>query len=109
MTRKKEVPMPMSVTVAHRTIAIELLSITDAELAGVYACYGDADSVIKMKVGMPLSLTRECLLHEVIHAVYRIYGIQADDEEERIVNTLGVGLLKVMDDNPKLMKYLGDK
>ncbi|WP_458098596.1 hypothetical protein [Roseomonas sp. WA12] len=49
----------------------------------------------------------EVLLHEVLHGVWFSQGIPgSDEEEERAVNGLGLGLLQVLRDNPALLGAL---
>ena len=51
-------------------------------------------------------LTRDTLLHEVMHSILRMQGHVYTKHEEQYVNSLATGLISVLDDNPKLRKYL---
>jgi hypothetical protein len=52
----------------------------------------------------------DALLHETLHAIYRITTLPGakddDEEEERIVQALAVPLLQVIHDNPQLLEFL---
>ena len=54
----------------------------------------------------PAMVTKNTLLHEVLHAVYDLYDLGPDDSEEDVVMRLSNGLQMVMVDNPGLGKYL---
>lgn len=45
------------------------------------------------------------VLHEIMHAIWWVWTIKDEDDEERTVNTLSNGLTAVWRDNPKLLKW----
>ena len=51
----------------------------------------------------------ETFLHELMHAVYAIYGVRAKDPEERIISQMSVGMASVIRDNPDLIDWLKEK
>ena len=51
------------------------------------------------------SLLLDTLIHEVTHAIWFVYNIQKEDDEERTVHTGSSGLAQVYVDNPKLLRY----
>ena len=49
----------------------------------------------------------EILTHEMIHAVWAIYVIEENkDDEERIVSTMGVAWAQILRDNPHWIKWV---
>ena len=52
------------------------------------------------------ALLAETLIHEVLHAIYRAYDLQGEDDEERTTTTLGLGIVQVVRDNPVLIKAI---
>ena len=51
----------------------------------------------------------ETLLHEAVHSIFAVMGIQDKDSHERTVSALSVGLAQVIRDNPKLIAWLVEK
>ena len=51
-------------------------------------------------------LSRDTLLHEVMHSILRMQGHAYTKHEEMYVNSLATGLVTVLDENPALRKYL---
>lgn len=51
----------------------------------------------------------ETYLHELLHAIYNIYGIREKDSQERIVTQMSIGMASVIRDNPDLVGWLKEK
>ena len=51
----------------------------------------------------------ETLLHEVLHSVYAIMGVQQKDPEEKVVRQISTGMAMVIRDNPKLIAWLKER
>ena len=52
----------------------------------------------------------ETLLHEICHAIYYVFGIQAKkDDQERLVSLMSTGMATVFSANPRLLTYLKEK
>ena len=47
----------------------------------------------------------DTLLHELLHAVWWVWGIDDGDNEERTVHKLAIGLTAVWRDNPGLLDW----
>lgn len=62
-------------------------------------------ALIRVERGNPSLYERETLLHEIIHAIDYCAG---DTLTEGQVQMLGVGVLGVLRENPKLRTYLFD-
>ena len=52
----------------------------------------------------------ETLLHEICHAIYYVFGIQAKkDDQERLVSLMSTGMATVFSANPRLLTYFKEK
>ena len=71
--------------------------------------FGQCDndiSVILVGTDLTKQMQSNTLIHELFHAIYYVYNIQDNDEEERVVNTFANGWHQVLKDNPDLVNYL---
>jgi hypothetical protein len=82
----------------------DLKSIQGVELWGQHS---SKDQTIRLDTSIPSDHKRlEVLFHEAFHGLYNHYELADDDKEERIVACLSSGLLMLLRDNPKLLKYI---
>lgn len=51
----------------------------------------------------------ETAIHEIMHAIYSVFGVRDKDQEERVVGLMSVGMASVIRDNPKLIEWLRKK
>lgn len=71
--------------------------------------YGECDQehgTVKVVSGLDSYMDRTILLHEIMHAILRQQGRYYCKAEEEYVTALANGVITVLDDNPKLRKYL---
>ena len=71
--------------------------------------YGECwqeQGTIKVETGLDSYMDRTTLLHEIMHAILRQQGRYYCKAEEEYVTALANGVITVLDDNPKLRKYL---
>ena len=61
---------------------------------------------IEVISGLDSYMDRTTLLHEIMHAILRQQGRYYCKAEEEYVTALANGVITVLDDNPKLRKYL---
>lgn len=61
---------------------------------------------IEVISGLDNYMDRTTLLHEIMHAILRQQGRYYCKAEEEYVTALANGVITVLDDNPKLRKYL---
>ena len=76
--------------------------------------YGDCDNEqkkIRIYCGPAYSVTRDTLLHEVLHAAWSLLYIHHTDDEEKIVSRLATLLVGFFDDprNIKAKSFILDK
>ena len=90
------------IKIAHLKVKVQ----EEDELDEAWGIYQRGSKQIKMEKDFPNSEHRkEVLLHEVLHAILDIYRIETKDEET-LVSQMAVAMMQVMNDNPKLRKYL---
>ena len=65
-----------------------------------------AHGTIEVISGLDSYMDRTTLLHEIMHAILRQQGKYYCKAEEEYVTALANGVITVLDDNPKLRKYL---
>lgn len=63
-------------------------------------------SIIMIGRDLTKAMQLNTLIHEIFHAIYYVYSIQDNDEEERVVNTFANGWHQVLNDNPQLVNYI---
>lgn len=113
----KALKRPESVRVGFSVYRVEWLEDKDwpeenKEDGGL--CYnGKALIQIRTNPLFDESIMRECLLHEVMHAIWFHNGLATrppkgneDDREEIVIGSLSPGILAVVQDNPTLFEYL---
>lgn len=64
---------------------------------------------VNIRAELAADLTRETVLHEVLHTITDMIGERmrlGSDREEEIIRSLSPALLMVLRDNPKLVAYL---
>ena len=86
------------------------LAVREGEVPGGYCDYDHL--VIAIKPGLAPDVTRETVLHEIIHACGHAAGVKwtttGDDAEEDTIESLSPTLLAALRDNPRLATYLLD-
>jgi hypothetical protein len=76
--------------------------------------YGNCCSVkrkIQIFTGGGGSITRDTLLHEILHACWTMLAFNEKEEEERVVNSLSSILIGIMDDprNINVVRFIAGK
>ncbi len=70
------------------------------------------DLAIRLAHSLAPGQTRETLLHEAMHALSNMAGLDhelGDEAEEKVVRRLAPLLLALLRDNPKLVRFLTDE
>jgi hypothetical protein len=99
--------LPDSIRVGPYDIALEAMTPSQQHTVDATGYFAYAE----LKIGFeayPASkaYAADTLLHEVSHAIYWVYGIKSEDDEERTVSTLSTGWVQVYKDNPWLAGWL---
>lgn len=69
-------------------------------------CIDYQQSSIDLIKGMGLQQTKKTLLHEIVHGIMYERGLIDDRDLERVTDEMAKGFLNLLQDNPKLVKYL---
>ena len=77
-----------------------------SELQETHGQYFESDQTIYLAPSDCATTAADTLLHEIMHAIFAIYIIQPEDDEERTVTTLSLGLTQVFKDNPAVLTYI---
>lgn len=81
-----------------------------AEAAEAILGITDTDKLtISVRPSLPRSLKAQTLLHEVLHTLTHLTGLEkelGEKKEEAVVTRLAPALLAVLIDNPKLVAYI---
>lgn len=96
---------PNQVTVAGQKFTFETVTSVDADSWGRTFI---GTQRIEITEGLAQDQERDTVLHEVVHVVIRVLGLNRATyvEEERLVAGLTPALLDVLRSNPDLTKYL---
>jgi hypothetical protein len=75
-------------------------------------CEGWCDNAyqaIEIDVKLGHDRIRDIVMHEIIHAIYHIYGDRENWDQETVCDLIGHGLVGVLKSNPVLMSWLAEK
>lgn len=99
--------LPSSIKVGTQTYSLEAVNKAVMDDIGIYGdCYSDLRR-IRIADTMPEAAHAvDVLLHEIIHACYRAYHIEAERDEEYTVQNLATAIAGVLIDNPDLRKWI---
>jgi hypothetical protein len=75
---------------------------------GTGATFNSHTMEIRVADGMPESVTKENVLHELLHAAYWLAGgdLIAGKNEENTIRSLQTPLFTILRANPKLMEWI---
>ena len=51
----------------------------------------------------------EVVIHELLHAMWMVWGLQDGDAEERVVGAFAVALTQCLRDNPQLVAWIDER
>lgn len=99
---------PAEVLVGSATYAVQLKKKLPE---GRYGDTRNGLTSIRLNEGLSLSAMQDTLLHESLHAIVHMSGMQHslgfdDAEEERMIRVLTPWLVSLIRDNPSLIAYL---
>lgn len=105
---KKEILPPSTIRVCGYDIVVKNMSREIADAEGCFGIYTHGKQEIKIDFSVSNERVIDTLIHEINHAIWNIFGLDDEEDEEKSVNTLSLGLMQVFRDNPKLYKYIGE-
>ena len=97
--------LPDSLRIGPFDVRIEKLDkLPDDDTWGTYL---NASLLMQFQTGQPSNpFAADTVLHEINHAIYRIFGLRNSDDEERVVEVMATGMTQVLRDNPALVVWL---
>lgn len=104
--------VPRRIKLGPWDITIEQGVETDLNLRGLMGDWEECPARIRIMRNLAPSMERETVMHEVLHAVFAMNGLQqewGEEKEEAVVRRLSPVLLAAMRDNPRLVAFLIEK
>lgn len=104
--------LPVAVRVGPFDLTVkicEAADFTEREGETTEGEWSDRDHLIRLRDTHPSALSlMDTLLHEIGHAIYDIYRLTDDDDQERIVATMATAWTQIFRDNPALLNWMND-
>lgn len=107
MTKEWAERLPKKLRISAYDFRLELWDSSQAQSTRKFGEFSAIEQriTIQAEYASPVTMV-DTLLHEILHAIYWVHGIDDKDEEERIVNTMAVAWTQVWRDNPALLDWL---
>ena len=102
-------PMPSSVKIGWAEYSIQHWDHLTAVSSRRRGEQSDIEKVIRVDSFLDPRSVAETLLHEIIHAVYSVFQMGREDDEERITQITSNGLATAMRDNPDVFAWIAEK
>lgn len=97
---KDKIKLPKSLKIGYKTYQVrEMTHAEHMEDKALGECKHDEGVIVVSLERGDKQEQSNTLLHEVLHACYKVANIQDEDEEERIVHAMTNVLLQVLKDN----------
>lgn len=97
--------LPSTVRIGPYDIKVSIVDATPDE--DDWGVYYDDQCLICLATGAPNGpFAVDSVLHEILHAVYRMAKLAEGDGEERVVSLVSVGLTQIFRDNPELLEWI---
>jgi hypothetical protein len=95
-----------SVRVGHCDFAFEMMTPREATAADQFGHCDYENLAIRLAPGQPSQQLANTVVHEIGHAILRLFGVADNAPEEEYVTNGANGWCGVIRDNPELMKWL---
>lgn len=100
-------PLPKTIKVGAIDFTVKAWNPLAASNSLAIGLCDRGTATILVKEGLPPQMTAMVLLHEVLHAVHEVTGLEyVAGGEEPLVNALGYGLAQVWRDNPDFINFM---
>ena len=96
---------PKELKVGYRTYKIVPMAELEVEKSHFSGYLYPRDRIIKLSGEESVGEAAAILLHEVLHAIWRMQEID-DTDEEMYVSNLAHGLATIIKDNPEVFKWI---
>ncbi|MGI9486268.1 MAG: hypothetical protein ACR2RF_10405 [Geminicoccaceae bacterium] len=104
--------LPKTVRIGYADYRVQPWPHHEAAAAGRYGECSSYELVIRIDDGLldrsPLKAA-DTMLHEILHAIYWVYGVEDEDKEERLVGMMASALTQVWRDNPQVVAWLNEQ
>ncbi len=97
--------MPTQVRVGYATVDVELIEDNHADMAGIAGATMPFRQKIFIRENMTAQQVANTFIHEVIHVIHFVYGVDSDCDEETFTNLGANGLCAFAQDNPEAMAW----
>ena len=95
--------LPNAVRVGYLVCPVRAMPVDESKERGEAGCFDRSTGVIEVADDLSPPLTADTLLHEMLHGMCLLGGLQLEEDvEERIVRVLTTQLLSAMRDNSAL-------
>lgn len=92
--------MPTSVRVGYATVKVEAIEDNHADLAGIAGATFPFRQIIYLREGMSAQQVANTFIHEVLHVIHFVYGVDSECDEETFTNLGANGICAFWQDNP---------
>ena len=103
----EEFQFPRRLRIAGKMIEVRFISKEEAEERGIWGTFVPAESTIYVADCGTAADLLDTILHEVLHALYYVWNLNDEDDEERTVHTLASALQAIFVDNKQFYKAIG--
>lgn len=101
--------LPSVVRVGAFDFDIEKWKRSKAEGAGRYGECALQELVIRVQEDFAHpTKAADTFIHELMHAIHWVYGMEDGDKEERLVNMMSTAMVTAYRDNPWMLGWLAD-
>lgn len=99
--------LPPKVLVGNSTYDMNLVDVSVMNEIGIYGDHNSYERRIRIAEDQPEAQHAiEVVIHELIHACYDAYHIEAERDEEYTTTRLATALSGILSDNPDLLKWI---
>jgi len=102
-SKKAPLPYPDHVKVGPMIFSVHLLSEDHTEYFGRTLQFAQR---LYLNPQMTADMAVDTLLHEIIHAIWVVAGLEARVSEERVAATVGTWMHLVLSENPDVLDFI---
>lgn len=100
--------LPKKIKIAGYDIDVVRYEGSAARASEVFGEFSCIENVIYIDTTIKDIQILDTLIHEINHAIYWIYSLEDEDEEERTVSVLSTAWVQVYRDNPELLELINE-
>lgn len=102
----KNPQLPSQVKIAGMIIQVEEWDHKQGAANMSFGIFSRIEQSIKIDVHVHVDMLLDTFLHEVNHAIYWIYSLREDDDEERVVSIFATAWAQIFVDNPEVLTFI---